>query len=329
VQSPAASPVVSIITPAHNSEAYLQGSVDSAIAQSFTDFELLIVDDGSIDGTLALARHLAQRDQRVRVLMRSDRGGTAAGRNLAMRHARGAFFALLDSDDIWHPTFLQAQMEILRRLPDVDVVSGNAYNLGGGFDGQPLSSIALDPRPIRLIDMLEHENAVCIMSVLRRTVYDTIGGFDETMKVSEDYDFWIRAALAGFRFVQNPVPLADYRRRADSASSDEIAMLQGIVRVLRRTRAGCADLPDAVAAIDRQVARFEEQRLLARAKANLLCREFASAAHEFDALFGLRPSFVNGVMARVSRYVPSVLLWAYRTKSAIRSARVRLAAPSS
>jgi len=314
---------VSIITPAHNSEAYLQGSVDSAIAQSFTDFELLIVDDGSTDGTRALARQLAERDQRVRVVMRSDRGGAAAGRNLAMRHARGAFFALLDSDDIWHPTFLQAQMEILRRLPAVDVVSGNAYNLGGGFDGQPLSSVASDLRPIRLIDMLEHENAVCIMSVLRRTVYDTIGGFDETLTVSEDYDFWIRAALAGFRFVQNPVPLADYRRRADSASSDEIAMLQGIVRVLRRTRAECADLPDEVAAIDRQIARFEEQRLLACAKANLLCREFESAAHEFDVLFKLRPTLVNGMMARASRHVPSVLLWAYRTKSAIRSGRVR------
>ena len=245
-----------------------------------------------------------------------------------MRQARGAYFALLDSDDVWHPTFLQAQMEIFRGSPDVDVVSGNAYNLGGGFDGQPLSSVATDRRPIRLIDMLEHENAVCIMSVLRRTVFETIGGFDETMEVSEDYDFWIRAALAGFRFVQNPVPLAHYRRRADSLSSDEIAMLQGIVRVLRRARARCVDLPDEVAVIDRQIARFEAQRLLARAKANLLCREFGSAAHEFDVLARLKPSFVNGVMARVSRHVPAVLLWAYRTRLAIRAGRVRSGAPS-
>jgi hypothetical protein len=328
VQSPAASPVVSIITPAHNSAAYLRESVDSAIAQSFTDFELLIIDDGSTDGTLALARRLADRDERLRVLARPNRGGVSAARNLGMREARGAYFALLDSDDVWHPTFLAAQMEILNRLPGVDVVSGNAYNLGGGLDGQTLSSVGSDRRPIRLIDMLEHEDAVCIMSVLRRGVYETIGGFDETMNYSEDYDFWIRAALAGFRFVQNPVPLAHYRRRPDSASSDEIAMLQGIVTVLRRARARCANLPDEVAAIDLQIVRFEEQQLLTRAKANLLCREFASAAHEFDVLFRLRPSFVNGVMARVSRHVPSVLLWAYRTKSAIRSGRVGSGAPS-
>lgn len=315
--------------PAHNSAAYLREAVDSAIAQSFTDFELLIVDDCSTDGTLALARRFADRDERLRVLARPNRGGAAAARNVGLREARGAYFALLDSDDIWHPTFLAAQLEILNRLPGVDVVSGNAYNLGGGRDGQALSSVASDCRPIQLIDMLEHEDAVCIMSVLRRGVYETVGGFDETMALSEDYDYWIRAALAGFRFVQNPVPLAHYRRRADSASSDEIAMLQAIITVLRRARTRCAGLPEAVAIIDRQIARFEEQRLLSRAKANLLCREFASAAHEFDVLFGLRPSFVNGVMARVSRYVPSVLLWAYRTKSAIRSARVRSTAPSS
>jgi len=315
--------------PAHNSTAYLREAVDSAIAQSFTDFELLIIDDGSTDGTLALARRLADRDERLRVLARPKRGGAAAARNVGLREARGAYFALLDSDDIWHPTFLAAQMELLTLRPGVDVVSGNAYNLGGGRDGEPLSSVASDCRPIQLIDMLEREDAVCIMSVLRRSVYETVGGFDETMACSEDYDYWIRAALAGCRFVQNPVPLAHYRRRADSASSDEIAMLQAIMTVLRHARARCANLPDAVAVIDRQIARFEEQRLLTRAKANLLGREFASAAHEFDELFELRPSFVNGVMARVSRYVPSVLLWAYRTKSAIRSARVRLAAPSS
>lgn len=323
MQSRAASPVVSIIMPAHNSEANLQEALDSALAQLFTDFEIVIVDDGSTDGTVALARRLADRDQRVRVFAQPDRRGVAAARNFAMRQARGAYFALLDSDDVWHPTFVTMLMEILRASPGVDVVSGNAYNLGGAFDGQPWSPVVSGCRSIRLIDMIEHENAVCVMSVLRRSVYDTIGGFDETLECSEDYDFWIRAALAGFRFVQNPVPLAHYRRRADSLTSDEIRVLQGILMVLRLTRARCVDLPDEVAAIDRQIARFEEQQLLTRAKARLIGREFVSAAHEFEALFGLRPSFVNGVMARTSRLVPSMLLWAYRTKSAIRSGRVR------
>ena len=239
-----------------------------------------------------------------------------------MRQAQGAYFTLLDSDDVWHPTFLAAQLEIFQRSPDVDVVTANAFNLGGAFDGQPLSSIAPECRPIALIDMLERENAVCIMSVFRRAVYDTIGGFDERLCCSEDYDFWIRAARAGFRFVQNPVPLARYRRRANSASADEIRMLEGIVTVLRSARGHCSE-SGVTAVIDRQITRFEGQRLLARAKADLLSRRFGSAAHEFEALFGLRPSFVNGVMARASRHVPAMLLWAYRAKSAIRSGRVR------
>jgi len=94
-------PAVSIITPAYNTERYLAETVRTVLAQSFPDFELLIVDDGSTDGTLALARTLAAQDERVHVISADRNEGQPVARNTAMRQARGRFFALLDSDDGW------------------------------------------------------------------------------------------------------------------------------------------------------------------------------------------------------------------------------------
>ena len=306
-------PTVSIITPAYNTSEFLSQTVSSVLRQTYRTFELLIVDDGSTDGTLELARRLARVDGRIRVISRAH-GGPSAARNAAIREGRADYFALLDSDDLWHPTFLEAQMQVFETCPHADIVTGNAFNLGGDGDGRPVNPAAGECREIRLIDILERENSVFIMSVFRRTVIAAIGGFNEALPLNEAYDFWIRAAHAGCRFVQNPVPLGQYRRRSDSISANELNMLTGIIRVLRNAGSLCADRPPELAAIRRQLARFDEERLLASAKTNLVSRQFAAAADDFKSLFDARRDFSSGAIARISRWVPAMLLWAYRVK---------------
>jgi teichuronic acid biosynthesis glycosyltransferase TuaG len=315
LQHSVAEPVVSIITPAFNAERFLRDTGLSVIAQSFSDFEWLIVDDGSQDGTLEIAREFATADSRIKVVVAGRSRRAAAARNCAMAKASGRYFALLDSDDLWDPSFLAVQIGLLERSA-VDVVTSNAYNLGGALDGLPLAPVTPSCRTISFLDMLEHEDAVCIHSVFRRAVYDSIGGFDERLTLSEDYDFWLRAARAGFSFLRSPAPLARYRRRTDSASANEAAMLEAVATVLRRTRAACLDSPRALAIIDRQVRRFEARRRLADAKFHLLRGEYRAAADEFEALADVNPTLVNRTVARASRYLPVPLLWAYRTKSA-------------
>jgi glycosyltransferase involved in cell wall biosynthesis len=312
-----ASPTVSIITPAFNAAAYLDEAIRSAIEQTFDDFELWIVDDGSTDVTLSIARLLADQDARVNVIT-TDHVGVAAARNAAMQRARGQYFAMLDSDDVWLPAFLSAQMGVFERMPATDVVVGNAYNLGGAQDGRPLRPVSSECRSISLLDMIEHEDAVCIMSVFRRSVFEATGGIDERLRRSEDYDFWLRAALLGFRFIENPEPLVRYRRRADSASANEIAMLDAIIGVLDRTGRKNADRHAVVAAVDRKIATLRERRLLTSAKANLLRREYAAAAGDFDRLSGMRQSLASRLIAGASRRAPAVLRLAYQTKSALR-----------
>ena len=227
----------------------------------------------------------------VRVVARARIGAEPRRPEPRDARRRGArYFALLDSDDVWHPTFLAAQMEIFNGSPDVDVVTGNAYNLGGGFDGLPLSPVASYRRPISLLDMLERENAVCIMSVFRRAVYETIGGFDEAVEVQRGLRLLDSGGAGGFPFrsesgsarALSPAGGQRIRRRDRDARRDR--------EVLRRRAARCADMPMALAIIDRQIARFEGRRLLVRAKAKLLRREFGSAADEFEALADSGPA---------------------------------------
>ena len=311
-------PAVSIITPAYNAAAYLTQTVESALAQTFEDFELLISDDGSTDGTVELAREWANRDPRVRVVI-GPNGGTSAARTRAMLRARGAHFALLDSDDIWFPTFLTAQMAVFDKRPEADVVTGNAFNFGGPLDGQPLVPSGTDCHPLSLLDIIENENAVRIMSVFRRGVFDRLGGFDPRIWYAEDYDYWIRAAFAGFTFIANPLPLALYRRRNDSKSADEAASLRGGIFVLQRARRSCDGRPLERAAIDRQVAWFEQRLVLANAKTHLLRREFADATRHFERLHLLTDNITSSIIARVSRRLPRTLFWAYRARTAIRT----------
>src|SRR5205085_7121550 len=125
----------------------------------------------------------------------------------AIAEARGAVFAILDADDLWIPDFLATQMALLDAHPDVDIVTGNAWFLGGPVGGQ-LARPCPDPRPAPTLSaLLLDETAVFIMSIFRRRVIDAIGGFDETLRTNEDYDFWLRAAAAGCRFLRNDTPL--------------------------------------------------------------------------------------------------------------------------
>ena len=138
-------PAVSVIMPAYNVAPYVGDALRSALAQTFTDLEVLVVDDGSTDATADVVAGIAARDPRVRLIRQPNRG-LAGARNTGLRSARGDVFALLDSDDLWEPEFLAEQVAILRAHPDVHTVTGNGWCLGGAKHAQ-LARPCPDPRP--------------------------------------------------------------------------------------------------------------------------------------------------------------------------------------
>jgi glycosyltransferase involved in cell wall biosynthesis len=310
---PGGSPVVSIIMPAFNVEPFIGGAIDSVRSQTFGDFELLIVDDGSTDGTASVVERHARADRRVHLLRQPNRGLSTA-RNLALERASGAYIAILDSDDAWTPSYLASQMEILERRSDVDIVTANAWFLGGALTGRTAAP-SPDPRPDPdLRHLLQDETAVFIMSVFRRRVYDTIGGFDETFRSNEDYDFWIRAAVAGFRFVRNDRPAGYYRRRDDSLSADELRMLKGILRVYAKTRPALLGRPEEMAILDAQVERFETELMAAEARHALEIGDRDGVQRYVLALHRRRGGAVLGLASMMAKWAPGLLARAYHAR---------------
>ncbi len=278
-------PVVTVIMPAFNAERYLGRAIESVRRQTFPNFELLIVDDGSTDGTAGVANAYAVADARVRVLRQAN-AGPGPARNAAFAIARGRLFAFLDSDDEWDATFLEEMIAMLDARPDIDVLIGNARKREGPHQGQPCRPLRGTGAPITLAEILSDECALFIMAVFRREAVEAVGGFDPGLFTNEEYDMWIRAATAGFTFSRYSKPLGWYACRADSLSASDSRMLHGIVRVLAKTRARLQPGSAERTIVERQIARFEAEarrvdarRSIARGEVTAIVRH---AVHAFD-----------------------------------------------
>ncbi len=306
--------MLSVITPAYNAEAYVASCIESVLGQTFGDLELVIVDDGSTDGTADVIASFAAKDPRVRGFRGPNRGVSYA-RNVALRHSHGRYLALLDADDQWAPSFAATMVRILDRQPSVGVVVGNALNVGGPFDGTPVRPWPAEPRQIRFIDMIEHLDAVFIMSVFRREVYEAIGGFNERLHRSEDYEFWLRAAATDVTFLTHPVPLGRYRRLPGSMSSNELAMFESIMQVLRNARGfRHRARADELAAIDRQLEKMAAAYVLTKGKAALLRKDFVEASSHFWELYRRGCGVMFAAASVGLRVAPRAVLGAYRAR---------------
>ena len=308
-------PALSVITPVYNLEPYVGGCIESVLGQTLRDLELIVVDDGSTDNTGAVVAGYAARDPRVRGFRGPNRGVSHA-RNVAMRHAHGRYFAFLDGDDEWEPSFAMTLVRLLERQPEFAVARGNAWNLGGGvLDGRPLLPWPDEPREIRFVDMIEDDKASFIMSVFRREVFETIGGFNEALFRSEDYEFWLRAAAADFRFISHPEPLARYRRRAGSTSSDSAGMFEGMMKVLASAR-GFRHRPraDELGAIDRKIERLQADYLLTKGKSALLRRNYEEASSHFWELYRRGEGLTHATVSMALRVWPGLVYRAYKAR---------------
>lgn len=217
-------PRVSIITPAHESEEVLGEALESVLAQTFTDYEVIVADDASADRTGAVADRYGPP---VRCVRSATNLGPAGARNLALEHASGELVALLDADDRWRPEFLAEQVALYdreqARRPGVGIVACDALEVGPeGPRGAWSVRVGADPAPT-LARMLEG-NCVYISALAPRELVQDLGGFAEECWGSEDHDLWLRIMESGHRLVTNGKILAEYRVGEDSVSASVIRM---------------------------------------------------------------------------------------------------------
>jgi glycosyltransferase involved in cell wall biosynthesis len=306
---------VSVIMPAYDVAPYIGAAIESVIAQTTTAWELLIVDDGSTDSTADIVRAYLDRDSRVRLLQQANRGISGA-RNAALRESSGEFLAILDSDDLWEPDYLTAQLAIFAKHPDVAIVTGNGWFLGGRRHGLPARPWP-DKRPQpTLAGILGDEAAIFILSIMRRCVYDTIGGFDEDLRSNEDYHFWVRAAIAGFKFIRNDEPLGHYRRRNDSVSASDVRMLTGAIVVYEKLRPLLAGRPAELAIVERQILRFQRERIAARARDALNAGNVDVAAGHLSDLYAHGGGAAVKLASVLAKWMPGLFSRAYQIRRA-------------
>lgn len=214
-------PRFSVTIPAYNAETTLDGTVASIASQAFEDFEIVICNDGSTDGTLALAERLAAGDPRIHVISQENRGSGGAY-NTAVRNARADLIVMVSADDLLLPGHLEEYDRAIREHPDASIFSSEAFYEyeDGARELAHANAGWADPHSCSMTDLLR----ACILgvgAVYRREVFDAVGGFPEDM-YAEDYPFWLLAFARGYRHRFLDVPLAVHRRNAVQKSASAV-----------------------------------------------------------------------------------------------------------
>jgi glycosyltransferase involved in cell wall biosynthesis len=199
---------VSVIIPAYNAERYIRHTLETVLGQTYANIEIIVVDDGSKDGTADIVRSFGAR---VRYVYQENSGGCGKPRNEGMKVATGDVFVFFDSDDLMVPDRIAREVEVMRRHPGVGMVfsnyrdfEGDHVHEGGHFESCPilgtrLQTLPADARqtvllPSESTELLLTENFGSSSPMVRRETVERVGPFDETLRASEDYEFQYRVA---------------------------------------------------------------------------------------------------------------------------------------
>ena len=257
-------PRISVLMPCFNHGAYLDEAVESVLAQTCQDFEILVVDDGSTDA--ATRDKLASYQRPATTVLRTENRGLPAARNHAARHATGELYCALDADDRLAPAWFEKATRLLDERPSIAFVSHWLETFGD-------ERWTWTPERCDLQSLLAR-NAVNGAALVRRTAFEAVGGYDEAMREGcEDWDLWLRLVEQGFEGAIIPEVLFYYRRRADSMSRlmlEEEAYRRPLDVLIAKHEAAYRDhLVDVIAAkeeeslhLGREIAELQRDRLV-------------------------------------------------------------------
>lgn len=225
-------PAVSVIIPAYNVTPFIADALDSLRAQTFRDFETIVVNDGCPDSS-NLERVLEPYRGEI-VYIRQENQGVAAARNTALRAAKAPLVALLDPDDMWEPEYLEVQTGVLAANPESGVACANVTFVGETrFEGQTFLDMFPDRGEINFCRLLSQQCRIFSSVTARRELILRAGLFDATLRSAEDLHLWLRLAHLGTRFIRTHRPLIRYRSRPDSLSNDPTRIGPDALRMYR------------------------------------------------------------------------------------------------
>jgi glycosyltransferase involved in cell wall biosynthesis len=222
-------PEVSVIIAAYNAQQYVEQAVRSVLEQTFQDLEVLIVDDGSTDGTTEIIRQLD--DPRVRIFRQANAGQTIA-KNRGIHESTGRYVGFCDADDRWHPHKLEKQLPVFGRSDEIAVVYSSERSIDE--HGNSIPDRVDATRRGRVLDDLFVENFVPFGTVLvRRSCLLEVGGFDESLRMGIDWDLWLRIA-AKYEFDYVPDDLSIYRKWSGQMSTNWRGRYDSAFRIMEK-----------------------------------------------------------------------------------------------
>lgn len=213
--------LVSIVMPAFNSSAFIDEAILSVSSQSYSNWELLIVDDNSSDDTLNKIKSHAKIDDRIRYWVSDKNIGAAQARNIAIERANGSYIAFLDSDDVWLENKLEVQLQYMKER---NVAFSCSFYDQINENGELLNRVKKAPQIMQYKDMLKSNRVGCLTAIYSKDHFGTVLMPD--MKKRQDYALWLKLIRHSgeVHCVQNV--LAKYRVRANSISSNKLEMLR-------------------------------------------------------------------------------------------------------
>jgi glycosyltransferase involved in cell wall biosynthesis len=224
------SPTISAVVPVYNGQGYIGEAVEAILSQTRPPGEVIVVDDGSTDGT---REELKRFEGEVRVITQTNRG-VAGALNRCFEEATGMWVAKCDADDVWEPEKLQRQAEMLKDHPQVDIAVAGAsfFGLREGSRAPYQGEGILDPKELKR--RLYKANFICSSAtVVRQALHRAVGPFDGGL-ACEDYDFWLRAVGAGATVYYDPRAMVKYREHQGQVSKAKLEMHEAEYAVHRR-----------------------------------------------------------------------------------------------
>ena len=309
-------PTVSVIIPAYNAARFIRETLDSVLAQTFVDYEIIVINDGSPD-TEELEQVLQPYQSRI-IYLKQENMGAGAARNAGLKVARGKFVAFLDADDLWLPNFLSEQVAFIQSDQGYDLVYADAELFGDSTRarGTVMQREPSEP-PVTFERLIGEQCLVNTSSVLalREPILE-VGLFDVTLRNSQDFDLWVRLAKrpdARMNF-QRKV-LARHRVWSGSLASDGIKSVEGELKVLSKVSQRDDLTPSERNTLAQTVALRSASVEVDRGKRKLLHGEFESAAESFRFANNYYRSWKLRLVLFLLQVAPRLLQRIYSSKA--------------
>jgi glycosyltransferase involved in cell wall biosynthesis len=304
-----------VVIPAYNSEAYLVEAIDSVLGQTYGDVEVIVVDDGSTDGTGELIRSRYPMTRYIR----TENGGPARARNIGIRNAGGEFVAFLDADDVWLPRKLEKQMTHFYRDPDVAMIftENNYFDDRGVIDYSRKFDKRVLMRGCVPANIFLHSYVVTSTVIVRKKVFDDVGYFDEGLTIAEDDNLWIRIS-SKYKIHLVEEILMSMRRNHGSLTSDIVAIIRGVEKniELLREKYKCFD-ESMEPIIDKKYSILHNSMGYYHFKRD----EFKSARIEYAKSIRHDPVNLNSYRYLFLSFLPPVLINAIKRCKRMRNCR--------